>query len=294
MAKHEYYVVQGKTLDNIAGTMKTVLGVDKDTPIRFDEITNNEKAEQVTENVDAQAEVIEQIKAALNGKSSIGVKEIMDIIDQSGVLNSTDGTAVEKVEQLIDLAELKPIIQDTIDTIGGPVFQNWQLTTEQVGLFDFSKTPSMSGTFRNNKVITSLFINAPQATALSMMVNGCSNLKTVVLTDTSKVGEWSNSFVGATNIESIETLNFISAYSWLTGAFANLPNLITIKIVPETIPTNISFARSSTLNDESIQSIIDGLATVETAQTLTLHADVKAKLTDEQLATITGKNWNLA
>lgn len=51
MAKHEYYVVQGKTLDNVAETMKTVLGVDKDTPIRFDEITNNEKVEQVTENV---------------------------------------------------------------------------------------------------------------------------------------------------------------------------------------------------------------------------------------------------
>jgi hypothetical protein len=52
MAEHELYVVQGKTLDNIAGTMRAVLGVDKDTPIRFDEITNNEKAEQVTENDD--------------------------------------------------------------------------------------------------------------------------------------------------------------------------------------------------------------------------------------------------
>ena len=104
--------------------MKTVLGVDKDTPIRFDEITNDEKVEQVTESVDVQAEVIEQIKAALNGKSSIGVKEIMEIIDQSEVLDSTDGTVTvtEKVEQLIDKAEDENLwYQVTTDTqkIGG-------------------------------------------------------------------------------------------------------------------------------------------------------------------------------
>ena len=34
--------------------------------------------------------------------------------------------------------------------------------------------------------------------------------------------------------------------------------------------------------------------TGSTAQTLTLHANVKAKLTDEQIASITSKNWNLA
>jgi hypothetical protein len=55
-----------------------------------------------------------------------------------------------------------------------------------------------------------------------------------------------------------------------------------------------NFEHNDKLSAESIQSIIDGLATVETAKTLTLHADVKAKLTEQQLATITGKNWNLA
>ena len=67
-----------------------------------------------------------------------------------------------------------------------------------------------------------------------------------------------------------------------------------IKFVEKSIKASIAFAQSSLLSDESIQSIIDGLATVETAQTLTLHADVKAKLTDEQIAQITIKNWSLA
>lgn len=50
------------------------------------------------------------------------------------------------------------------------------------------------------------------------------------------------------------------------------------------------------LSDESIQSIINGLAdlTGSTAKTLTLNKDVKAKLTNDQIAQITSKNWTLA
>ena len=67
-----------------------------------------------------------------------------------------------------------------------------------------------------------------------------------------------------------------------------------IEFVAETIKVSISFINVNLLSAESIQSVIDGLATVTTAQTLTLNATVKAKLTEEQLATITNKNWNLA
>lgn len=71
-----------------------------------------------------------------------------------------------------------------------------------------------------------------------------------------------------------------------------------IRIVPNTIRSSISFAGSYSLDDESLQSIIDGLAdlTGETAQTLTVHADVKARIEANSvwLATITGKNWTLA
>ena len=52
---------------------------------------------------------------------------------------------------------------------------------------------------------------------------------------------------------------------------------------------------SRNLTPETIQSIIDGMAdlTGATAQTLTFHKDVGAKLTDAQKATITAKNWTL-
>ena len=52
---------------------------------------------------------------------------------------------------------------------------------------------------------------------------------------------------------------------------------------------------SPRLTDKSIQSIIDALAdlTGKTSAKVTFHPTVKAKLTEEQLATIESKNWTL-
>ena len=90
-------------------------------------------------------------------------------------------------------------------------------------------------------------------------------------------------------------LNF-SAHSSSANnyTFYNCSALEEVRIVSNTIFKSINFAQSPLLSDESIQSIIDGLATVETSQTLTFHADVKAKLTEEQISQITSKNWTLA
>lgn len=66
-----------------------------------------------------------------------------------------------------------------------------------------------------------------------------------------------------------------------------------IRFVPNTIKVNIGFAYAPNLSDATIQSIVDGLAEVATAQTLTLHAGVGGKLTAEQKAIITAKNWTL-
>lgn len=77
-------------------------------------------------------------------------------------------------------------------------------------------------------------------------------------------------------------------------AFDYIPKLTEIRFVPNTLSESIKFAQSSLLSNESVQSIIDGLATVTTTCTLTLHETVKAKLTDEQKNTITAKGWTLA
>lgn len=223
--------------------------------------------------------------------------ELEAIIDNSGVLDSTEGTVEEKVEQLVDYAELKAIFQNAINNMSGHdtrrIFTNCQMTGEQIALFDFSKALYLDYTFAYNKSLKNIVIDTSSTTSIAFTFLHCSNLESVVFTDTSKVQTWNAPFSNCSKLKSIETLNFSSTTSWITTVLNGLSNLETVKIVPETISSNFNVP-SAKLTAESIQSIIDGLATVETAQTLTLHADVKAKLTQTQLDTITGKNWSLA
>lgn len=79
------------------------------------------------------------------------------------------------------------------------------------------------------------------------------------------------------------------------SCFASCPGLEEVRFKPNSIPFSIGFASSDKLSDESIQSIINGLAdnTGQTAQKLDLHADVVLKLTEEQTAQIYAKNWSV-
>ena len=82
----------------------------------------------------------------------------------------------------------------------------------------------------------------------------------------------------------------------VNAMFLNTTNIEEIRFKQETILVSISFAQSSMLSAESIQSIINGLAdlTGGTSQTIAFHKDVKSKLTEEQISQITSKNWTLA
>lgn len=81
-----------------------------------------------------------------------------------------------------------------------------------------------------------------------------------------------------------------------TLTFANCYALETIRIKPGTLSVSFDFSYSGLLTEESVQSIIDGLAdlTGGTAQTLTLRSTVGAKLTDEQKAAASAKNWTIS
>ena len=91
-------------------------------------------------------------------------------------------------------------------------------------------------------------------------------------------------------IETIEEPLDISQVTYTTNAFA-CTELKEIRFVSGSIKLSLNFSNCSKLSAESIQSIIDGLATITTAQTLTLNSAII--LTDEQKATITAKGWTL-
>lgn len=112
--------------------------------------------------------------------------------------------------------------------------------------------------------------------------------------DTSKVTNFSNILaVNYTRLNHIYGEIDCSSSSQSINGF-NGNNLVTITFKPETIKKTIYFRAASNLSDESVQSIINGLAPTETALTLSLNATIKDKLTEEQIATITQKGWTLA
>lgn len=86
-----------------------------------------------------------------------------------------------------------------------------------------------------------------------------------------------------------------SACTTVTGAFNGTTKLEEIYFVKNSINLSLNIPSERLIN-KSIQSVIDGLAdlTGGTSQTLTFHANVKAKLTEDQITAITGKNWTLA
>lgn len=102
-------------------------------------------------------------------------------------------------------------------------------------------------------------------------------------------------FFNATKLKSVKgALDISNNTSYLYAFHAS--SLQDIEFVPNTIGAiNIRF-NSGYLTDKSIQSIIDGLTVLPEGETKTLTLDnVKAKLTEEQKATITQtKGWTLA
>ena len=119
----------------------------------------------------------------------------------------------------------------------------------------------------------------------------CNSLREVIV-DTLKPIYCSNMFKECISLVKVYTLNLDIASSKYQGnIFYNCKALVEVRFVANTIHWSISFAQSPLLSAESVQSIIDGLATVTTAQTITFHKDIA--LSDEQKQTINEKGWTL-
>lgn len=93
----------------------------------------------------------------------------------------------------------------------------------------------------------------------------------------------------------IGVIDFSKAIN-VQGFFVNSEKLEEVRFKENSLSVSISLSSCSLLSDASIQNIIDGLAdlTGQTAQTITFHKEIEAKLSDEQKAQITSKNWTLA
>lgn len=91
-----------------------------------------------------------------------------------------------------------------------------------------------------------------------------------------------------------EGLNFMNIQEGgLLNAFKGCYSLVYVNIMQESVTQDINFQDCYRLNDNSIQNIINALATVDTKRTLRFPPTIIAKLTEDQLTIIRNKNWIL-
>lgn len=187
-----------------------------------------------------------------------GAEEIENIIDQSGVLDSTDGTVTEKVEQLIDTRFL-------FNNAGGINF------------------------FRSN--IEYVTMDCSRFVFLYYCFNSCRSLKEIHLSNTGGVTDWRYAFYNLPLVHTIETIDFsgvLSATYWTTHA---LPAVTKFRVAPNSIKVSVGFNMPN-LDSDSVDSIVDGLMDSTGLSTKNLTLSSKTVISESQIQRITNKNWN--
>lgn len=168
---------------------------------------------------------------------------------------------------------------------------------------------------------TELIVDIPKCYDLTRFVCYTENLKKIKVSgnEGENLVNLTNAFQGSANLEEIDLTDFCLKVEVMNaGTFSTCPNLKRILgefdlssvsdtslptfVVPTleeirfkegSIPKNLTMTACKNLSDDSVQSIINGLATVETQQKLTLYTNIVLKLTEEQLTTIANKNWTV-
>ena len=157
---------------------------------------------------------------------------------------------------------------------------------------------NLNYTFRNTTGLESITLKCTTR-GIPMNAHGafsrCSDLEFLDLSEfNTTFGVSTDVFYSCTSLEEISGEIENTTTNW-TLWFSSCVKLREVRFKANSIKGAFTIAQSPLLSAESIQSIVDGLAdmTGGTSYKLALHADVKAKLTEEQLATIAAKNWTM-
>lgn len=158
-----------------------------------------------------------------------------------------------------------------------------------------------------NTTVEHITINCPNQVSSARCLFGADSgnifdtkLKRITLnTDTSKCTGFYNGFK---NLRALEVIDGIpldlssvigtGTYPSLNGIFDFDYALKEVRFVEKTIKRNINFGTCADLSNETKQSIFDGLAIVDTVNTLTLHANTK--ILQSQVDSANAKGWTVA
>lgn len=160
----------------------------------------------------------------------------------------------------------------------------------------FNATNSIAGLFQQCANLSGdISINAPNATIANSAFYLCKNINSITLT-TAPLTVYGQLFLNATYLRSVYNLNLgeTSEVQYQPFYCSNLTNITFAD--GSIINNSTSFSACTKLTVDSILNILNILKdlTGSTSATLTLGATNLAKLTDEQKAIATNKNWVLA
>ena len=166
------------------------------------------------------------------------------------------------------------------------------LTT--IPLLDTSNVTNMSYMFQYcSNLISIPQLDTSNVTNMSYMFNGCSSLTTIPLLDTSNVTSMSNMFYDCMQITSIPQLNTSNVTS-MSNMFRYCRSLTKISML--NIGTSLDISPCTKMTREALLEVLGNLKdlTNSTSKKLTLGSDLLAKLTEDDIAIATNKNWTLA
>lgn len=153
--------------------------------------------------------------------------------------------------------------------------------------------------------------NVSNVTNLATMFDNCKNIKFLDFEDwdVNKVNNYNGMFRACTSLEKVNITKWDILPTATLGSMFHtclkLHSLVGDYTIDEVISNNITifngykksiscFTGSDNINRASLRALINGLAEVETTQTLTLGVTLRAKLTEEDIAIAVGKNWSIA
>ena len=157
---------------------------------------------------------------------------------------------------------------------------------------------SMAFSNKNLSTITHIGIDTRRVTYMNGMFQGCSSLTSINLGDkfdTSNVTNMSGMFYQCSALSTLDLGDKFDAGKVINvnDMFWNCSSLKTITGCIKNLSISLNLS-SCPLDHDSALRIINGLATVTTAQTLTLRSTTKSTLSATEKAVLINKGWTLA
>lgn len=222
---------------------------------------------------------------------------------------SNNGNHYKFIPNLLLPSNTKNLFRYWYDIVEVPSFLRLEKITDASNLFagcyslrdfkysgNFNATNSISGLFQQcTNLSGDISINAQNATSANSAFYLCKNINSITLT-TAPLTIYGQIFLNATKLQSVYNLNLGETSEAQYQPFY-CSNLTNITFADGSIINNsTSFSSCTKLTVDSILNILNILKdlTGSTSATLTLGAGNLAKLTDEQKAIATNKNWVLA